>query len=448
MARKVLMIVYYYPPLGGIGGMRTLRLASRLPSLGWEPLILTVSEGTLAVIRRDAADGDLEGVRVFRTFNPDLAFKAKRLAGFDVSKTVDDAPGVGGSGPKARLARGVSDWLGIPDRFVDWYPFALRRALQVCREYAPEVILTSAPPDTCHLIAASVKRRALLPWVADMRDPWIDSFYSRGYTIPGRINSWLEKRTLSRADVVTAVIEPIREDIAHRLSVPVVHVPNSYDERLLASAEPLVEGGLNILYAGSLFYPRRDPRPVFRALRRMREGGRDISRIRIQFAGHDAGVAEGLARAEGVDANVEILGLLTPEEVISREKGAAALLYIQNFNADPESGMVTLTEGPTGKLLEYIGTGRPVLSLMPSMGSAEDLLRETGSGEAARNDGDVRGTLEHWLDEFEKTGSLASRSRPEAIASYSSQAMAERFASLFEELAGGAGGAPAEGSVA
>ena len=443
MTRKVLMIVYYYPPLGGIGGMRTLRLARLLPSLGWEPLVLTVSENTLAVISCDAAEGDLEGVRVFRTFNPDLAFRFKRLAGFDVSVPVEESGASGRSAPgfKARLARGLSDWTGIPDRFVDWYPFARWRAIQLCRQFAPEVVFTCAPPNTCHLVAASVKRRTSLPWVADMRDPWIDWFYSQGYSVPARLNSWLERRALSRADVVTAVTEPIAEDIERRLSIPVRHVPNSYDERLLASAEPVAGGGLNILYAGSLFYPRRDPRPVFRALRLLRGQGRDITPVKIQFAGNDVEVAQDLAREEGVEANVEVLGLLTPRESIAREKGAAALLYIQNFNSDPTASKVMLTEGPTGKLLEYVGAGRPLLALMPSKGSAASLIAETG-GEVALSVEDVQEVLGRWLDEFARTGGLASSARPEAIASYSSQAMAERFASIFEELAGGRGATP------
>lgn len=443
MARKVLMIVYYYPPLGGIGGMRTLRLARLLPTLGWEPLVLTVSENTLAVIGCEAAEGDLEGVRVFRTFNPDLAFRFKRLAGFDVSVPVEEGGAAGRSVPglKARLARGISDWTGIPDRFVDWYPFALWRAVQICRQFAPEVVFTCAPPNTCHLVAASVKRRASVPWVADMRDPWIDWFYSPGYSLPGRVNSWLERKTLGHADIVTAVTEPIAEDIERRLSIPVRHVPNSYDERLLDSAEPVAGAGLNILYAGSLFYPRRDPRPVFRALRLLREQGRDITPVRIQFAGNDVGIAQDVAREEGVEANVEVLGLLTPGEAIAREKGADALLYMQNFNADPSASKVILTEGPTGKLLEYIGAGRPLLALMPSKGSAASLIAETG-GDIAMSVEDVRDVLGRWLDEFARTGGLTSSARPEAIASYSSRAMAERFASIFEELAGGGRATP------
>jgi len=436
MARKVLMIVYYYPPLGGIGGMRTLRLASRLPSLGWEPIVLTVSEGTLAVIERDASDGEIPGVRVFRTFNPDLAFRVKRLAGFDVSQKVSRASR-GAAAPaslKARLATGLSDWAGMPDRFIDWFPFARRRAIELVRTFAPEVVFTSSPPSTCHIIAASVKSRTGVPWVADLRDPWIGRFYSEGHGLPNMVNSWLEKRSLTRADALSAVSESIGEDLRHRLSLKVEHIPNSYDEDMLASAAPVEEEGMNILYAGSLLPGRRDPGPVFRALSALRQAGREISGVKIVFAGNDVAIASELAAAEGVEDRVEVLGLLSPEEAAAREKGASALLYIQNFNSEAASANRVLSEGPTGKLLEYLGTGRPVLALMPSAGSSESLIMDTSAGEVAKTDDDVRRVLERWLDEFESTGRLASRARPEAIESYSSQAMASRFADLFDRV--------------
>jgi len=422
--------------------MRTLRLARLLPALGWEPIVLTVSERTLAVIERDASDGDIPGVRVFRTFNPDLAFRIKRLAGFEVSQTVGSASRgeTTSVGLKARLARGLSDWTGIPDRFIDWFPFARKQALELVREFAPEVVFTSSPPCTCHVIAASVKRRTGAPWVADLRDPWIGRFYSEGYGLPLKINSLLEKRSLSQADAVSAVAESIGEDLGRRLSLKVEHIPNSYDEDLLAASTPVEGEGLNILYAGSLLPGRRDPGPVFRALSALRQAGREISGVKIVFAGNDVGIARELAAAEGVEDRVEILGLLSPAGAAAREKGASALLYIQNFNSEAAPADRVLSEGPTGKLLEYLGTGRPVLALMPSAGPAESLITDTGAGEIARTDEDVRRILGRWLDEFESTGMLASRARPEAIESYSSRAMASRFADLFDRVSASAAG--------
>jgi glycosyltransferase involved in cell wall biosynthesis len=434
MARRVLMIIYYYPPIGGIGSVRTLRLARHLPALGWEPLVLTVSTNTLAVIPCDVSDGEIEGASVFRTANPDIAFRIKHLAGLEISRSVeavrDEEPG---GRVKARIAGRASNWLGIPDRFIDWFPFARRTAIDLCRVYAPELVFSSSPPETSHLVAASVKAATGLPWLADMRDPWTEKFNMPRPPLSERLNAWLESLILPRADRITAVAAPIADEVGRRLGLDVTWIPNSFDEDAFAAAVPVVEDGFNILYAGSLYYPMQDPRPVFHALKEMREAGRDISRLKVQFAGKDTSAAMRLAREEGVADRVESLGLLPFSEAVAREKGASALLYIQ---VQSHGKGLLVSEGPTGKLLEYLGAGRPVLSLMPVPGPVDGLIEDSGLGAVARDGADVRRVLEKWLDEYESKGELAPT--PEADAErYGSKAMAARFAEVFDEISDG-----------
>lgn len=432
------MLLYYYPPIGGIGSARTLRLAKNLPELGWEPLVLTVSERTLAAVPCDVSSGDLPGVRVFRTRNPDLAFRAKRLAGLDISTNVEavrameSMPGQRRAGAAAR----ASDLLGIPDRFIDWAPFARRAAMDICRMYSPRLIFTSSPPESCHLVAASLRSSTGLPWLADMRDPWVHKFNMPRSDIPGKITAWLEHRTLPKADAITVVSDSIAADIQERLGLDAKTIPNSYDEDAFASASPVVEDCFNLLYAGTLYYPDQDPRPVFRALAGMRRSGRDISRLTVSFAGKDISVAQSLARNEGVEDRVEMLGLLTHEEAMAREKGAGALLYLQVV---AESGSDIVSKGPTGKLIEYFGAGRPVLALQPLPGPVDDLIHETGAGVVARDATGVRAVLERWLDEFESTGKVAFQA-PAGLRRYGSKATAEAMASLFDDVAAGGRG--------
>jgi glycosyltransferase involved in cell wall biosynthesis len=431
VARRALLILYYYPPIGGIGGIRTLRLARHLPAFGWEPLVLTVSENTIAAIPCDISEGELEGVMVFRTANPDIAFRAKRLAGLEVSQTVnairEQEPG---ARSRAGIAERASSWLGVPDRFIDWLPFAWRTGVDICRTVSPEVIFSSSPPETCQLAAACVKASTGLPWLADLRDPWLEKFNMPRPPLVEKVNGWLESKALSRADRITAVTPPIVDEIERRLGLPVAWVAHSYDEEALAATPPVPDDCFNILYAGSLYYPAQDPSPIFRALGQMRESGRDISRIKVQFAGKGVSVAQRLASEHGVADRVEVLGLLPFKEAVAREKGAKALLYVQVAS---QGKSLMVSEGPSGKLLEYLGAGRPVLSLMPVPGPVDDFLRDTGAGEVARDAQDARRVLEKWLDEYESKGELA-HAAPAGIERYSSKAMVGRFAELFDEM--------------
>ncbi|MHB8896853.1 MAG: hypothetical protein ACYC99_16995, partial [Candidatus Geothermincolia bacterium] len=185
--RRVLMVVYYYPPIGGIGNLRTLKIAKYLPALGWDPIILTVSRKTLAVISCDADEGMLPGVTVFRSPNPDLAFRLKKLMGMPLeqhSSQLGGADATDASKIKAGAAERMTEWLGIPDRVVDWFPFGRRQAFKICELLEPAAIYSSSPPETTHLIAAAVNKRFGTPWLADMRDPWTNKVHASRGKVP------------------------------------------------------------------------------------------------------------------------------------------------------------------------------------------------------------------------------------------------------------------------
>jgi glycosyltransferase involved in cell wall biosynthesis len=432
MRRRILMVLYYYPPIGSIGMMRTLRIARHLPDLGWEPLILTVSEGTLAVISCDPAEGELDVGRVFRSRNPDIEFKLKSLLGFDVHQHVDAvryAEAGAGLKLKARAARWAGDW-NVPDRMVDWWPFARRTAIDICRTFSPSVLFSSSPPATCHLIAASTKKKVGLPWMADMRDPWTTKVNERRAALPMKLDGLLERRTLAAADAVSVISSPIAEQVRELLpGKPVHEIPNSFDEEAFAGVEPMDTGDLNLLHAGTITYPHRDPRPLFRALRTLEEEGRDITPLKLEFAGNDSDVVEGIAREEGVADHVRVLGLLPPREAVAREKGAQTLLYMQY---EPE-GHVT----PAGKLFEYLGAGRPILAFAPTAGSIDGIMASSGAGQVVRNQQEIAGVLAGWLDEYQAKGSLSYGGSAEAVSRYSSLNMVKEFARVFEDLAAG-----------
>lgn len=430
MRRRILMVLYYYPPIGSIGMMRTLRIARHLPDLGWEPLVLTVSEDTVAVIPCDTSEGELAVGRVFRSRNPDIEFKLKSLLGFNVHQHVDVARYADAGGAarlKARAARWASDW-NIPDRMVDWFPFGRRAAIDICRTYSPSVLFSCSPPETCHLIAASAKKKTGLPWVADMRDPWTYKVNEPRASLPTKLDGLLERRTLAAADAISVISGPIAEEVRELLpGKPAHEIPNSFDEEAFAGVEPIVSGELNLLHAGTLTYPHRDPRPLFRALRSLEAQGRDVSPLKLEFAGNDSDIVEGIAREEGVVDHVRVLGLLPPREAIAREKGAQALLYLQY---EPQ-GHVT----PAAKVFEYMGAGRPVLAFAPTAGSADGIVSSSGAGQVVRNQQDIAAVLSGWLDEYQAAGSLSYRGSSEAVSRYGSLTMAREFAKIFDDLA-------------
>jgi len=426
--KKLLMIIYYYPPIGGIGSLRTLKIAKYLPSLGWAPIVLTVSKNTLAVIACDEADGDLAGVTVFRTANPDLAFRLKKTMGMSIEQhssqltVLENA--VFSDSLKARASDIMSQWIGIPDRMIDWYPFGRKQAFKLCERFKPSAVYSSSPPETTHLIAAAVKKRFGTPWLADMRDPWTNKINESRGRVPATLDKKLERLTLGRADGIIAVADGIIDQLG--VTAPQGHAvlqPNGFDEDDFNSVAAIESDRLklNILFAGRFNYPSRDPRPLLEALRRLRDAGRDISMMQFDYAGINGKLLLELARKQGVESNVNVLGLVPHKESIARQKGASALFYIQ---WEPGGERYQ-----SGKLLEYLGARRPVLALMPTPGKkSNEFMKSTRVGVIARNTDDVTGILGNWLDEFERTGTLAYNGDVEKISRYSSLNMVSNIA--------------------
>jgi hypothetical protein len=165
--RRVLMIAYYFPPLGGIGSIRAAKFAQYLPAWGWSPTIVTPANAP------HPEDPSLEHDErcVIRTRSFELSRFGKRLVrpGGQEAKGPD-------YGTVASTARQLAHrYLYFPDAQVGWYPFALRAARQAMVKTRYDAIFSSSVPITAHLVAHRLQRASGVPWVAEFRDPWADA---------------------------------------------------------------------------------------------------------------------------------------------------------------------------------------------------------------------------------------------------------------------------------
>lgn len=164
--RRVLMVSYYFPPLGGIGSLRALKFATYLPEFGWEPTVLAPRHG--AYYRDPSLLFPEE--KVARTGSLELSRLGKRALGAGGSDTQP-----AGVGPFLRRVRGlVRRFVYRPDAQVGWYPFAVAVGRRVLRERRFDAVFSSSFPITAHLVARRLHRDTGLPWVAEFRDPWTD----------------------------------------------------------------------------------------------------------------------------------------------------------------------------------------------------------------------------------------------------------------------------------
>ena len=359
--KRVLMIAYHFPPLAGSSGIqRTLRFVQHLPAFGWEPAVLTADP---RAYERTSDDLDAEvppGVPVVRAFALDAA---RHLS-------------VAGRYPR---------FLARPDRWMTWRFAAIRAGMRMVRAWRPDVIWSTYPIATAHLIGSALHRRSGLPWIADFRDPMAQEGYPADPEV-WRSFKRIEENALGSARFsvfTTPGAARVYRDRYAACAARVEVIENGYDEESFArrdlgtpSRERLNPAAITLLHSGIVYPSERDPTQLFAALAQLVASGAlrpDELRVRFRAAAHDAMLAE-LARRYDVESMIERLPPIPYQAALEEMLRADALLVLQASNCN---------EQIPAKLYEYLRTGRPILALTDPDGDTAGVMREAGLDEIA-----------------------------------------------------------------
>lgn len=437
--KRVLVISYYFPPSGGPGVQRALKFAKYLPDFGWQPTVLTVRADHASYPDLDPTlEAEIPAsVQVVRTRSWDpYAFYA-RLQG----KSKTDAVGVGfvkdntESGMQ-RLAKWVRANLFLPDARVGWVPFALHAAKQMMAQEPFDVVLTSGPPHSTHLVGRALKRRFGCRWVVDMRDPWTDISYYKDlpHTKPAlRIDAALERSVLGLADAVISVSDGVGDLL--KAKAPLQHyetIPNGYDPADIPAAgavENRQAGRFVIAHVGTLTAQQHAPGFVQALAHRAVADPSWRAKLELRFVGHvDATILAALQEA-GLGGAVRRVPYVPHAEAIRHMREADLLLVaVQD---------VQHNEGVTpAKMFEYLSIGTPLLGLAPPEGDLATIVRETGGGAVFAHE-DTAG-IDHFLAtqiaRIER-GDPPARLDAEVLHAYDRRVLTERLARLLDDLA-------------
>lgn len=415
------MIAFHFPPFSGSSGVqRTLRFCQYLPDFGWEPVVLTADPVAYETQSHDLVSSLPEDLRVYRAFARDTA---RHLA-----------------------VRGrYLDAMALPDRWVSWILGALPLGLRLIRQYRPDVIWSTYPIATAHLVGCALKRLGRLPWVADFRDPMVEFNEREGYWAPRqramrRSRLFTERQAVRHAERLVfctngarRIVEDRYDELcASRCAV----IGNGYDEVAIAAAEAAVrertprrdDDRLVLLHSGVLYAtPDRDPRHFMEALRRLLDAdgtGARRFKVVLRGAGHET-----LYRSYIDELNLQgVVSLKPPIEhaaALQEMIEADALLVFQGYTSNPAI---------PAKIYEYIRIGKPILAMVDEEGDTARLLSEIGMNHRAPLDdaGKIAAMLRDFFEQAER--SAPAISPPEAVHGYSRYEKARELARLLDSF--------------
>ena len=352
--KRVLMLAFHFPPHAGSSGIqRTLRFVRHLPEHGWSPLVLSAHPMAYERTSDDLLGDIPDGTIVRRAFALNsarhLAIKGRYLAA---------------------TAR--------PDRWISWKYDAIRQGMQMIEAYKPDLIWSTYPIATAHVIAAELHQRSGLPWVADFRDPMAQPGY------PADPVTWQQFAMIERSAIENASLSVFTTPGAVRTyqqrypaqAERCVLLENGYDEDSFVTAtrdhatdQPLNPGYITLLHSGLLYAEERDPNALFAALAALaKTGATKPFRIRFRAAGNEPAFLA-LARQYGIETLLEFMPPLPYTAALAEMLRADGLLVLQAGNCN---------EQIPAKLYEYFRARRPIIGLTDSSGDTAGLLRDHG----------------------------------------------------------------------
>jgi glycosyltransferase involved in cell wall biosynthesis len=374
---KVLLVTRHFPPGSGGGVQRPLKFASHLPALG-------IDTHVLAPEVPGAEDAELElptqaWIHRVRYVGPRAGRPSERVLA---------KQGISRLGTQAAL---LGRRLLVPDENVPWSTLATPVAIRLVRREGIDVVLTTSPPPSLHLLGATVKRTTAAAWVADLRDPLTSHPHRRGYEsrlarVKETTVGGVGRLVASQADAIVAASDAIAEEIrALEPKGKVVTIANGCDFDDFASLVHHPSDRLRITHAGH-FHGKRDPKPLLRAL--AQSGLNDVV---VRFAGDFRASDAEYAEALGLGDRIELLGDVSRRRSLELQRDSDVLLLLIPESGGRGKGVLT------GKIFEYLAAERPILAVVPPDGAAAQLVRDTGAGVVAPSD-DVDAIREALLD--------------------------------------------------
>ncbi|MCJ7812544.1 glycosyltransferase [bacterium] len=384
--KKVLFITYYFPPMGMAGVQRAVKFVKYLPEFGWEPIVLTVKDVSYRAYDHSLLN-EISGTTIYRTnsFDP-LRIGWKMSCMF--KKDLERNTSVHFLRFSHLINRHLFPWIFIPDTKVPWIPCALKKADQILQNHHIDLIFTTSPPHSAHLIGLSLKKKREIPWLADFRDNWKTEQFERGPTVFHRkLDRWVANRVISEADKVIAVTHSITRDLAQRSlrnQRDFFTIPNGFDQAEFDTTKPSVSDPKKwtITYCGSL-YPKRNPERFLQSVANAIHDRPDIKKkLHIRFAGTVFEIDfKRMIDQYGLKELIHVAGYVSHQGSIRYLMGSDCLLLLI---AKDES-----KDKATGKIYEYLASGKPILALIPK-GEAEKLIIKHARGVVVPPD-DVNG---------------------------------------------------------
>lgn len=315
-----------------------------------------------------------------------------------------------------------------PDAKVLWVKPSVEFLTDYLTENPVDVIISTGPPHSMHLIAQQLKESFDIPWMADFRDPWTDLYYNKEFFQLGfakRKNKRLEEKVLKSADVVVTVGNELKKYF-ERFNSNVEVIPNGFDDEVDNHEKIELSQKFSLSYIGLL--PKSSlPANLLMAIQCLIDENSDFKNdIELNFIGDIHESVSALIHELQLSNYTNFFGYVPHKEAIKYQKSAQVLLVLIP-NIDGNKGIIT------GKVFEYMAANRPILALGPINGDLQSILTKSNAGTIVDYDdyAKIKSVIIDLYTKF-KTQKLAIRSK--GIEKYHRRNLTKQLAAIIKQI--------------
>lgn len=373
--KKVLIITYYWPPSGGGGVQRWLKMSKYLPEYGWNPIIFTPENPDFelkdeSLLKDVSSETEVLKLPIWEPFGLYRKLMGKKAVQKQGVVDTEDASVF------AKLSRWIRGNWFIPDARIFWVRPAVNYLTKYLAKNKVDVIITTGPPHSMHLIGMEVKNRIGVKWIADFRDPWTDWDVLPQLKLNRK--SWakhkkLESEVMHQADVVLTVAKNLATRLGNTGGIEKVEVvTNGFDAEDFESLTTFEISTFKIAHVG-LLNEGRNPALLWEVLNELCEENKEFNNdLEVVLAGTiEQSVRSSLQGFDNLNLKVQIPEYLSHDDVLELYQQSAVLLLLVN-NTSNSNWILP------GKLFEYFSAKKPILSFGQTDSEANDVLQECG----------------------------------------------------------------------
>ena len=369
---KALIITYYWPPAGGSGVQRWLKFVKYLQDFDVEPVVYTVQDPKYALMDETLEKEIPKNITILKQ----PIWEPNNLLTLFKSKQQKTSAGFLNPDPSflEKQLQYIRANYFIPDARKFWIKPSIKYLSEYLKNNKVDVIITTGPPHSLHLIGMELKRRFPIKWISDFRDPWTDIDYFHQLPLTEKAiqkHKELEKKVLQQPDVVIVIGKTMKEKF-DKFNKNIQIISNGFDGEIAAS-EGELDNKFSITHIG-LMNADRNPKILWEVLSEMiSENSEFAKNLEIKLIGEVAKEVKTHIADSKLEKMTQYINYVPHHKVMEYQRSTQVLLLAVN-NVLSAKGIIT------GKIFEYLQANRPIVAIAPKNGDLAEIIDKTNAG--------------------------------------------------------------------